>query len=64
MGNNNTPDWAEAIATYVIAAVCLTIAIIGFIQETIDMNTLKWLLGFAVFLTGERDFKSYFSLRK
>lgn len=53
--DNRVPDVAEAIITYIIAAICLGLAIYGFVQETIDDQTFRWLMGFSVFLSGERD---------
>lgn len=53
--NNQIPDKVEAIITYIIASICLVIAIVGWVQETIDEQTFRWLIGFSVFLSGERD---------
>lgn len=53
--NNEVPDWIEALATYIIAAVCISLAVAGYVRNDLDDPTIKWLIGFAVVLTGSRD---------
>lgn len=53
--DNGVPDWVEAAATYLIAAICVSIAVAGYTRQDLDDPVIKWLLGFAVVLTGERD---------
>lgn len=52
---NNIPDWAEFTATYLIAAVCVGMALAGYIRQDLEGPIIKWLLGFGVVLTGGRD---------
>jgi len=51
----------ETIITYIIASICLIIAVVGFFVQRYEMteSTLKWLIGFAVFLTVERDLSDF-----
>lgn len=58
--NNNVPDKYEAIITYIIAFICIGFAISAFFIKNIDTGTVKWLIGFSVLLTGQRDIKSIF----
>lgn len=53
--DNGVPDWIEAAATYLIASICVAIAVSGYARQDLDDPVIKWLLGFAVVLTGERD---------
>jgi len=53
--DNGIPDWAEFTATYLIAAVCISLAVAGYVRQDLDDPTIKWLLGFSVVLTGGRD---------
>lgn len=53
--NNLIPDKYEAITTYTIAYICIVLAIAGYFLKDMDSETVKWLIGFAVFLTSERD---------
>lgn len=62
--NNGIPDWAEFTATYLIAAVCISLAVAGYIRQDLDAPTIKWLLGFGVVLTGGRDAIKAFIKRK
>lgn len=62
--NNGIPDWAEFTATYLIAAVCISLAVAGYIRQDLDDPTIKWLLGFGVVLTGGRDAIKAFIKRK
>ena len=57
---NNVPDIVEAIITYIIAAICIVVAITGYYYYNMDTETLRWLLGFAVALSGGRDLKTFF----
>jgi hypothetical protein len=58
--NNNIADKYEAIITYIIAFICIAFAISGYHIKDMDTGTVKWLIGFAVFLTGQRDIKTIF----
>jgi hypothetical protein len=58
--NNQIPDKYEAIITYIIVFICITFAISGYHIKDMDTGTVKWLIGFAVFLTGQRDIKTIF----
>lgn len=62
--NNGIPDWAEFTATYLIAAVCISLAVAGYVRQDLDNPTIKWLLGFGVVLTGGRDAIKAFIKRK
>jgi hypothetical protein len=62
--NNEIPDWVEALATYLIAAVCISLAVAGYVRQDLDNPTIKWLLGFGVVLTGGRDAIKGFIKRK
>ena len=57
--DNNVPDRYEAIITYIIAFICIAFAISGYHIKNMDTGTVKWLIGFAVFLTGQRDIKEF-----
>ncbi|MCF8002323.1 MAG: hypothetical protein K9K76_10775 [Halanaerobiales bacterium] len=61
---NNIPDWAEFTATYIIAAVCVSMAVAGYVRQDLDGSIIKWLLGFGVVLTGGRDAIKAFIKRK
>lgn len=50
-----TPDVYEAITTYIIASICILIAVLGYFLKDMDTATVRWLIGFAVFLSSERD---------
>ena len=51
-------DW-EAVITYVIAAICILLSVDGHINDSLTGTDIRWLLGFAVFLTTERDLKKF-----
>lgn len=53
--NNQIPDKFEARWTYSIACICIIIAIIGYFLKNMDTSTVRWLIGFAVYLSGQRD---------
>lgn len=58
--DNGVPDWVEATITYIIASICIALAVHGHIRGDMDPATKRWLIGFAVALTGERDLKKAF----
>ena len=58
--NNNIPDKIEAGITYVIALISILLGVLGYIYRDMEPSHVKWFIGFAVFLTGQRDIKSYF----
>jgi len=62
--DNGIPDWAEFTATYLIATVCVGMALAGYIRQDLDGPIIKWLLGFGVVLTGGRDAIKAFIKRK
>ena len=62
--DNQIPDWIEALATYLIATICISLAVVGYIRQDLDDQTIKWLLGFSVVLTGGRDAIKGFVKRK
>ena len=58
--NNLIPDKYEAYNTYTIAYICITLAVVGYFVKDMDTETLRWLIGFAVWLTSERDIRGIF----
>jgi len=62
--NNGIPDWAEFTATYLIAAICVSMAVAGYIRDDLDQSTITYLLSFGVVLTGGRDAIKAFIKRK
>ena len=34
--DNGIPDWAEFTATYLIAAVCISLAVAGYVRQDLD----------------------------
>lgn len=56
--NNDVPDWLEALATYIIAGICVTLAVSGYVKENMDPVNIQWLLGFAAALSANRDRQS------
>jgi hypothetical protein len=62
--DNGIPDWAEFTATYLIAAVCVSMAVAGYIRQDLDSRTITYLLSFGVVLTGGRDAIRAFIKRK
>lgn len=57
--DNGVPDKVEAVITYIIAAICIIVALTGYYFYKMDTGTLKWLIGFAVALSGGRDLKGF-----
>jgi len=49
--NNNIPDWAEFVGSYIIVGVCLYIALTANPSDSL----MKWLLSTAGVLAGGRD---------
>lgn len=53
--NNGVPDWIEAVTTYTIAAISISLAVAGYIRGDLDGTTIKWLMAFGAALSGGRD---------
>jgi len=53
--DNGIPDWVEATATYLIAAICVALAVSGYVKNNLDPASIRWLMSFAAALSGGRD---------
>jgi len=53
--DNGVPDWVEAVATYLIATICVVLAVSGYVKDNLDPTSIRWLMSFAAALSGGRD---------
>ncbi|MFW6271334.1 MAG: hypothetical protein ACOC4G_14850 [Bacillota bacterium] len=53
--DNGVPDWIEAVTTYLIASICVILAVHGYAKDNLDPTSIRWLMSFAAALSGGRD---------
>ena len=58
--NNDIPDSVEAFFTYLIVAIALYFVFFGLKENTMDMVTIRFLMGYVAVLSGARDTKKFF----